>query len=150
MTKGIVMRELAGITAENAGTYGERFIGQYGVTGARGQAEAGFPAVLKTGLPVLREGLRKGLSFNDAGCAALLHLIAVQDDTNLIRRGGREMQLEVKRTLASLLEKDPYPAIETIDQLDADFIRKDLSPGGSADLLAICYFLQFLCGENEV
>jgi len=31
-----------------------------------------------------------------------------------------------------------------IEQLDQEFIQKNLSPGGSADLLAVTYFLHFL------
>lgn len=34
------------------------------------------------------------------------------------------------------------------EQLDLEFIEKNLSPGGSADLLAVCYLLYFL--ETEV
>ena len=98
----------------------------------------------KTGLPVLKAGLKQGLSLNDAGCAALLHLLSSTDDTNLIHRSDRQTQLQLRQEIAALLEKDPYPTPDTIRALDQDFIRRNLSPGGSADLLAMCYFLLFL------
>ena len=139
-----VTQELAGITANSAGTAGERIYAAHGISGVRGQAEAGFPAVLETGLPVLQRGLAQGLSLNDAGCAALLHLLSVTDDTNLIHRSDRQTQLQVKQTVASLLAEDPYPNKAVTQQLDREFIRKNLSPGGSADLLAATYFLHFL------
>ena len=74
----------------------------------------------------------------------MLHLIAVQDDTNLIHRGGREQQLEIRKQLSALLKDTPFPSLETISKLDEEFIRKNLSPGGSADLLSLTYFLYFL------
>ena len=144
MVRGIVAQDFAGITAENAATAGERIYAQYGVTGVRGQAEAGFPAVAQVGIPVLKKGLSQGLSFNDAGCVTLLHLLAATDDTNLIHRSDRQTQLAVKAQVADLLKDSPYPSIAKIEELDADFIRRNLSPGGSADLLAMTYFLYLL------
>ncbi len=144
MVSGITKQDFTGITLENAKTAGERIYAQYGITGIRGQAEAGFPAVLQAGLPTLQAGIRQGLSFNDAGCAALLHLIAATDDTNLIHRSDRATQLQIKEDISQLLAKDPYPQKDMIEQLDQEFIEKNLSPGGSADLLAATYFLQFI------
>lgn len=144
MTQGLVERELAGVTVENAKTAGERFYAQYGITGVRGQAEAGFPAVLEVGLPILRQGLQNGLSLNDAGCAALLHLLAATDDTNLIARSDRQTQLEIRERIRILLHDTPFPSTQVIEQLDQEFIQKNLSPGGSADLLAMTYCLYFL------
>ena len=78
------------------------------------------------------------------GAISVEHLIAATDDTNLIHRGGREKQLQVKAQIADLLKSEPFPDTETIKELDKQFIRENLSPGGSADLLALTYFLYFL------
>lgn len=144
MTAGITKRDFAGVTPESAKTAGERLFAEYGITGVRGQAEAGFPAVLETGLPILKEGLSKGLSLNDAGCAALLHLLCAADDTNLIKRSSRQEQLALQERLRKLLITDRFPSTQTLQALDAEFIQKNLSPGGTADLLAMTYFLFFL------
>ncbi len=144
MTAGLIQQELAGISPESAVTAGERIFAQHGITGVRGQAESGFPSVLQIGLPVLEAGLAKGLSLNDAGCAALLALMAVSADTNLIRRGGMEQYEEISDKLKRWLQNDPYPSTDQILALDDIFIARNLSPGGSADLLAITYFLHFL------
>lgn len=144
MTAGVTAQDFAGITEETAKTAGERLYARYGITGIRGQAETGFPAVGKTGLPVMRKGLQQGLSLNDAGCATLLHLLAVIDDTNLIHRSDRQTQLQIKERITAVLAKKPYPATSDIDALDREFIERNLSPGGSADLLAATYFLHFL------
>lgn len=144
MTAGLTETDFAGITRENAKTAGERLYAQYGITGVRGQAEAGFPAVRDVGLPILEQGLAKGLSFNRAGSITLLHLIAATEDTNLIHRSNRQTQLQVQSEIAALLARDPFPEESVIENLDRQFMEKNLSPGGSADLLALTYFLFLL------
>lgn len=139
-----ILDDFEGIDPKNARTEGERLYATQGILGVRGQARDGFPAVREVGLPVFREGLKQGLSVNDAGCATLLHLIAATDDTNLIRRSDRQTQQAVRQQVAQLLAGTPYPAISVIEELDQQFIEKNLSPGGCADLLAMTYFLYSL------
>lgn len=144
MAAGVVKEDFAGITPENAKTAGERLYANYGITGIRGQAEQGFPAVRNVGLPILRQALNKGLSLNDAGAAALLHMLTATEDTALINRSDCETLKTVQDQVAALLEEDPFPAREKIEALDKEFTAENLSPGGTADLLAVCYFLGFL------
>ena len=142
MTHGIVRKDYEFM--DQPVTPGEKLFEQYGITGARGQAEAGFPAVFRVGLPVLEEGMEKGISFNDALCAALLHIIATTWDTNLIKRGGMAAYGQIQAVLQSLLKAEPFPKPEIIAQLDRAFIKQNLSPGGSADLLGATCFAYFL------
>lgn len=144
MTAGLVEKDFAGLTLENAKTVGQKLYLLHGVTGARGQAEAGFPTVLNVGLPRLEEGLARGLSINDAGCAALLAMMAASVDTNMISRGNYETQQRVAEETAVLLEKNPFPEEGLLKKMDAAFVEKNLSPGGTADLLAMTYFLYLL------
>lgn len=141
---GVVEKDFAGITAENAKTAGEKLYVTQGITGIRGQAEKGFPAVRNVGLPILKKGLKQGLSLNDAGAAALLHLLTVAEDTNIINRSNLATLQAVQQQVKDLLQKDPFPDTKKIEALDEDFIRRNLSPGGTADLLAASYFLFFL------
>ncbi len=144
ITRGIVESDLKDLTEKNARTAGQRLYLAYGITGVRGQMEEGLPAVRNFGLPVLREGISLGLSVNDAGCAALLALMAGSVDTNLIARSSMETWKETVAGLRDLLSREPYPNRETLEALDDAFIKRNLSPGGSADLLAICFLLYFL------
>ena len=144
MAQGIVEKDLGHITQETAVTVGQRLYAKYGITGIRGQAEAGFPAVKYVGLPILRQGLARGLSLNQAGCAALLHILCAIEDTNLIARSDLETAQAVTGQVAALLEVNPFPDREILEELDLQFIGKNLSPGGSADLLAATYFLHFI------
>ena len=143
MCEGLT-RELEGITEETAQTAGQRLFAKYGVTGIRGQAEAGFPAVFHTGLPVLEEGIERGFSLERSGCAALLAMLTAATDTNMIVRSDPETVKEVTRQVALLLAKNRYPDQNTLEELNALFVEKNLSPGGAADLLAATYFLHFL------
>ena len=141
MTQGIVKTDLEGADSQ---TTGEKLYAQYGITGIRGQAEAGFPVLLQVGLPTLEAGLSNGLSLEESGCAVLLHLMCAITDTNLIARSDLDTQKAVCREVGMLLAQTPFPSAEALERLNDSFIQRNLSPGGSADLLAATYFLQFL------
>lgn len=144
MTHGVVARELAGIAANSAVTVGQSLYLRHGITGVRGQAEAGFPAIREVGLPLLKQGIAQGLSLNDAACGVLLHLLCHTEDTNLIHRGGIDKWRSLQTRLQKLLSTTPFPAPDILRELDREFIHDNLSPGGSADLLAATFFLYFL------
>ena len=144
MTAGLTEQDLTTNNAAAVQTAGQKLFIQYGLRGIRGETERGFPTVLNAGLPKLEQGIAQGLSLNDAGCAALLALMATATDTNLIARSDRETQLQVTGQVRELLDRLPFPDPETLEELDKAFMRDNLSPGGSADLLAITYMLYFL------
>ena len=124
-----------------ARTAGERLYLHSGLRGIRGEVAAGLPAVLETGLPILEGCLEEGMTRNDAGVIALLYLIARGEDTNMIKRGGYALAEEMSSLVRTELRKNVLPTTERVRQLDELFIRRDLSPGGCADLLAVSYFL---------
>lgn len=126
-------------------TAGERLYLSRGITGIRGETAAGLPSVVNIGLPAFREACSRGLSRNDAGAVALLHLIARVEDTNLYHRGGEAGAAWAKAGAEKLL---PCPMLSQIKELDDAFIQRNLSPGGCADLLAVTYFLDKLNMEK--
>ncbi len=147
MTDGITHRELEGDTGKE--TPGKTAYRLCGTRGARGQAEEGFPAVKNVGLPMLKESLNRGFSKEEASCHALLHIMAQCGDTNLVARGGVAGAEQAVKLVQELLEKDPFPTEEAIKKLEKIFTEKNLSPGGSADLLAASWFVLFLSGEHK-
>ena len=148
MTKGMTARDFDGLTEQTARTTGQKLYLRYGITGVRGQAEAGFPAVLEYGLPVLERGLSMGKSPDEAGAAAMLALLSHATDTNVIARSDVATQKAAAARIAGILAETPYPDAETLKRLDREFMEQNLSPGGSADLLALCWLLHFLREEN--
>lgn len=146
MTESLVAAELSSVTADTATTAGERLYAAWGITGIRGQAEAGFPAVRDVGLPVLRQALEQSLPFDRALCVTLLHLFPVTEDTNFIHRSDLQTLKDTQAAVTALLQDDPFPAPDTILELDRHFTANHLSPGGTADLLAATCFLYLLGG----
>ena len=123
---------------------GKRIFKTSGITGIRGEAMRGYPSVRDRGLPLLEQLLSEGLSMNDAAAVVLLHLLLAVEDTNMIRRSSLQRFEEVRDQIGRLLEETPVPSLEKIADLDRDFIRENLSPGGSADMLALTLFMHFL------
>ena len=139
-----VLEDFNDVTVENARTNGERLYALYGMKGARGEALSGYHTVLKKALPVLKHQLDRGLSLNDAGAVTLLYIIAHSEDTNIVNRSSyhsmKKIQALLRETLndPEFINKDPIPYIESLDR---EFIKNNISPGGSADLLALTFFL---------
>lgn len=144
MTKGLVEKDFKKLEAGSAVTAGQKLYLKYGITGIRGQIEAGLPAVLRSGLPTLKKGISKGLGLERSGCAALLSIMTDAIDTNIIARSSISIYNEVICLVKSTLEESEFPSTEQLKKLDDFFIQKNLSPGGSADLLAVTYLLFFL------
>lgn len=149
MVAGIVAEELA---ADRGGcpTAGVRVYRAYGLTGIRGEAERGFPAVHGYGLPVLRQARQAGLDADACGLQALLALMTVVEDSNVAARGGlsglRFTQEAARRACAAggVLTGLGRAHIEYMNHA---FIKRNLSPGGCADLLAATLFLDTLGKE---
>ncbi len=139
-----VLEDFNDVTVENARTNGERLYALYGMKGARGEALSGYHTVLKKALPVLKHQLDRGLSLNDAGAVTLLYIMAHSEDTNIVNRSSyhsmKKIQALLRETLndPEFINKDPIPYIESLDR---EFIKNNISPGGSADLLALTFFL---------
>ena len=141
MVSAAVEKDFAALSPDSVRTAGERAYLEEGLTGVRGEAAQGFPAVLHCALPALKAALEAGKSRNDAGAIALLHLIARGMDTNMVARGGPERAKKAAEDCAQLLNRSPLPKMEEIARLDREFIQENLSPGGCADLLAATFLL---------
>lgn len=127
-------------------TAGKRLYRSHGLTGVRGEAASGFSSVKKISLPVMERLLKEGKDLFDAGRTALIHLMAFVEDTTLYHRGGEAGAAFVKKAAKDLLDASPFPNEKALERLDDALIEKNLSPGGSADLLAVSYFLHSLGG----
>lgn len=125
-------------------TAGQRLYLSHKITGIRGQAAAGYPAVGQLALPKLQAALRAGLGINEACCAVLVTLMAQTQDTNLIHRGGLDGQRRTAAMAKALLEREAFPGEASLRELNRRLVEENLSPGGCADLLAMTLLLHFL------
>lgn len=114
-----------------AETHGSRARARYGASGARGEALAGFPHARRAW----------GLLAERGPYAALLWLLAQLEDTNLLHRGGPEGLAFVQAGARAILSGPPEEYAARLEALDGACITRSLSPGGSADLLAMAFLL---------
>ncbi|RAI42399.1 triphosphoribosyl-dephospho-CoA synthase CitG [Rhodoplanes roseus] len=145
LADGIVARELR--RPGEPRTAGERLFRRYGLTGARGEAQSGFATVRHGALPVLKRRLAAGHDDQTALAAAFLHLLEHNADTNLAARGGIDGLIWARREAARLARAGGVDAPDytaRMHALDDAFMARNLSPGGSADLLAVAWTLHRL------
>ena len=136
--------ELAAQTAASipapTGTHGAAVRAQCG--GIRTEAVSGYP----TAQAVLRQLRQSG------PLDALLLSMSRLDDSTLWHRGGAEGAQLVRSRAADILAAPASEREARTRRLDAELIERNLSPGGSADLLAMAFFLEKalpLLGQEE-
>ncbi|WP_247447968.1 triphosphoribosyl-dephospho-CoA synthase CitG [Bradyrhizobium sp. 197] len=146
---GLVDRELR--ARGETLTAGERVFRRYGVAGARGEAASGYSTVRTAALPVYDQLRLNGINEELTLLQVLLNLLAVNDDTNLLSRGGRAGRDYVRAYAKTLVGEGGVLAPDGLRKMaafDDALIARHLSPGGTADLLGITWFLaQFLTHE---
>lgn len=140
-------RSLCGLAAQTAaaipaptGTHGAAVRAQCG--GIRTEAISGYP----TAQAVLRQLRQSG------PLDALLLSMSRLDDSTLWHRGGSEGAQLVRSRAADILAAPASEREARTRRLDAELIERNLSPGGSADLLAMAFFLEKalpLLGQEE-
>jgi triphosphoribosyl-dephospho-CoA synthase len=123
---------------------GARVCREFGVAGARGEARAGFPHVIAVGLPALAAARRRGAPESCARLDALLAIMSSLEDTCLLHRGGWPALHAARsgaRGVLALGGSATAAGAAALLALDAELVSRNASPGGCADLLAACLFL---------
>ncbi len=126
-------------------SHGTKAWARYGAGGARLEAASGFASAYAVGLPALRAGRR--LRPQDAEAARIqcfFALLATTEDTNLLHRGGPEGLAFAQTAAASFLAAGGVASPgwrQRAAETHRQFVARRLSPGGCADLLAVCLFV---------
>jgi holo-ACP synthase/triphosphoribosyl-dephospho-CoA synthase len=120
---------------------GERFYTLYGNGGIRQEAQDGYPTLFNLSLPVFRQYLSLGESV--ALQMSLLTLMQNLQDSTLWARGG-ESGLRYVQNHAATFKGKAEEVGEFLLKMDNELISRHLSPGGSADLLAMTYLVHGL------
>lgn len=130
------MAGLASAVPASKDTHGARAAKQYKVKGALQNAREGYPQLFKEWLPYYRsiKGSENALQ------KLLLRIIADLDDTNILYRKGPAGAAKARKMAAECLQNPKR--ITTMEDL---FVREGISPGGSADMLALTVLADFLC-----
>jgi len=118
----------------------------FGAGGARLEAAQGFPSIYSVGLPALRRGEQLAPGNPEASrVEACFALVAALEDTNLLHRGGPAGLKFARRTAGRFIREGGVGSSGWLDRAEAvhnRFIALHLSPGGSADLLAMSLFVR--------
>jgi triphosphoribosyl-dephospho-CoA synthase len=100
--------------------------------------------VVNIGLPALQRSRRMGFADRHAQLDALMAIMASVEDTCLLHRGGPDaLEAAQKGARAVLASGGTATAAgwRALLDLDANLVARWASPGGCADLLAACLFL---------
>lgn len=142
MTAGLVARELGHLDQKETLTHGEKLFQKYGITGVRGEVEQGFPSVMKEVLPYLRR--TTGEYLTQRLLDSLFLLMASTEDSNIIHRSDIDTLQDVKKCAQTFMAAGGMQqpdAVEIVNEMNQDFIRLNISPGGSADLLSVAILI---------
>ena len=150
VSKDLTLRDFKDISSKKVLTHGESLYKEFGYKGIRGELESGFITIRKRTVWIMRHwAINKQLSMNDVFLEIIINLMSESEDTNVIIRGGIDSLKSVKSISSEFLRlggMNQFKAIEKLEQINEDFIKKNLSPGGSADLLAVSIFLGMIEG----
>ncbi|SHF84860.1 triphosphoribosyl-dephospho-CoA synthase [Vibrio gazogenes] len=141
------LASLADRHAPNTFSKGKLASNHFQVNGAKQQAQLGFPAVTDHALPTLRLSRLRGHSETEARLNALLALTAHLTDTCVLSRAGLAGQTHLQtrsRDILALGGVSHPQGYALLEQLDADMIALNASPGGAADLLAATLFVDWV------
>ena len=120
--------------------------------GARGEAISGYQSIRTISLPVMAKGISEGRDFNLVKLQTLFALMSQVDDSNIIARHNPEVLHEVKELAKEFLASGgayQEEAISILKRMDKDFIDRNISAGGCADLLAVTIFLADLLWDGS-
>ncbi|RMQ42950.1 putative 2--3'-dephosphocoenzyme-A synthase [Pseudomonas cichorii] len=120
---------------------------RYGAMGAREQAQLGFPAVICFGLPQLQHSRASGSGELNARLDALLAIMTTLADTCVLHRSGMTGLEAMQRGAQRVLDAGGSASLagrRYLQELDQQLLSLNASPGGAADLLAACLFIDGL------
>lgn len=132
---------------------GKKACRQFQVSGAKAQAQAGFPMIVHTALPRLRQSRKDGESETIARLNALVAIMAVLTDTCVLSRSGLQGQRlmhETCKTIIAVGGVGTLQGMRLLKDLDKQMIQINASPGGAADLLAATLFVDAIEGAHIV
>ncbi|MCW8274700.1 triphosphoribosyl-dephospho-CoA synthase [Pseudomonas sp. PCH199] len=125
-------------------SHGAQVAQRYGVRGAREEAQLGFPAVTQRALPQLKRSRAQGNGEQNARLDALLAIMTELADTCVLYRAGEQGLHTMQRGAQAVLDAGGSASLtgrRRLHELDQQLIALNASPGGAADLLAACLFI---------
>lgn len=146
ITQGIIERDFRDLAGKPCLTNGEKLYMKYGTAGVRGEVASGFKTVKTVSVPYARSLWEKA-DTNTLLVDILLRLMACAEDSNILGRHDMNM-LRIVQAKAQRIVEDGgafcSSGLEAVRGFDQWCIDAWVSPGGSADMLAVTVFLILL------
>lgn len=111
--------------------------------GARGEAESGFALTLRA-FQVITELLSNNGKTRFSALSTLFSVMRENIDTNVIARSPTEGLNFVRNCANSILSSDLSKWSGLLRMAEKDFVKRNISPGGSADILSCAFFLTLI------
>ena len=130
-------------------SHGAQVAQRYGARGAREEAQLGFPSVLQRGLPQLHKSRQQQAGEQNARLDALLAIMTDLADTCVLYRAGTAGLHAMQHGAQAVLDAGGSATLagrRHLHELDQQLFALNASPGGAADLLAACLFIDRLDG----
>lgn len=146
MTHNLITKDFTDLHLKAKLSYGEKLYLEKGLTGIRGEAAAGYPALREVLMPILRQQKKADESVETLFLRGMVLLMSEVEDGNILHRGGYDAWLQVKKETKELHQADLDPKTLHAQLLDYDEVMRErhLSPGGTADLLSLGFYLAYL------
>lgn len=126
--------------AATRGTHGDKACrkthGHAPLKGALDNAREGYATLFDDWLPFYDSHIRMGDTH--VMHRTLLRIMASLDDTNIVYRTDLDTLRAVQRESAEALADF---SIDALEAMNASFVQRNISPGGSADMLSLVVFL---------
>ena len=141
-----ILKDFDNIHNKTSLTHGEKLYIRHGIVGVRGVVKNGLDIIFNGSIKIFENSLISGEHINHAMIRTLLFLMSSLEDTTILHRHDIEILNFVKLKAKNLHLKFEKTSvnIKLLTEIENEFIKKKISPGGAADLLAITMFLYFI------
>ena len=132
---------LARLFPDTNGTHGSKAKANNILKGALDNAREGYTQLFKAWLPFYIDRIAEGDNY--ALHKTLLRIMCDLDDTNIVYRTSMETMQEVKAEARQMLDtsRNIVNFEAALQAMNTDYIHRNISPGGSADMLSLVVFL---------
>ena len=132
---------LARLFPDTSGTHGSKAKANNILKGALDNAREGYTQLFKAWLPFYIDRIAEGDNY--ALHKTLLRIMCDPDDTNIVYRTSMETMQEVKTEARHMLDqsRNIVSFEAALQAMNTDYIHRNISPGGSADMLSLVVFL---------
>lgn len=148
MCQGLVEKELLPLKEnyeDRQLSYGEKLYLMYNIEGVRGEIERGLPIIFEFALNFYKEN--SDLDKNNRLVQTLLGIMQYSEDSNILHRHSINTLKEVNEKAKEIIKIGGIrtdEGKELLNKMNEDFAKRRISPGGSADLLALTVFFNLV------